>query len=598
MKSFYFLPTVWALSTISHAATTLESIVVTPTRTALSTDEALANVTVIDSKQLANLPLQDIGDILRTYADVDVVRSGGLGQNTSIFIRGSKSEHVLVLVDGVRINSSTFGGINIQNFLSDNIERIEVVKGARSSQYGSNAIGGVIQIFTKKKAENRTQLQMNIGSNNTVAGEIQNFSSKDNFSSFVHLGGLYTDGYPIFSDSPDNRGYKNQFSGGRLNYRSDNWDVSASVEQKSGRVEYLDFFSTTRLMNQTFDNRLSTLQAHYHWNDNQHTEFTLGQFDDNQQQSASSDYIQARRQEVTLKHDVQLKQHLLTAGLYGNQEKISSLSYGTAYDKTLNNTAFFLQDQIKWQDFSLLLAGRAEQLDQYGNHETGELSLGYHFNAMYRVFASVSQGFRAPSGNDLYGYGGNTNLRPERSLNQEIGLQVRGNKWNAAASIFQNRYTDLIDIICDISYTRCVGTNIDKANSRGIELSLNLEQETWAWRNQLHYLHTEDEGRQVELARRPARSVNSQLVLKHNLWQYGAEVQAKSHSKNSNYDDIQIPGFFVMNLFSTWQINSAFKLTARINNLSDTQYGLAADGTNGLYLAPGRNYQLGALFSY
>ena len=154
--SFVFLPAV-------AGAQSLGPVIVTATRTESPSTEVIASVDVIGGDELLRLPAADLGDALRLRAGVEVARLGGPGQQTSVFVRGTESNHVLVLVDGLRINPGTIGSASIQNIAPEQVERVEIVKGPRSALYGSDAIGGVINVITRKGAANGTSVQAGFG---------------------------------------------------------------------------------------------------------------------------------------------------------------------------------------------------------------------------------------------------------------------------------------------------------------------------------------------------------------------------------------------------------------------------------------------------
>ena len=169
-----------------YADTVLPTTIVTASRTSQAVNETLASVHVISQEQLAQHPSQDLGEILRFNTGIDVARLGGFGGQTSIFTRGTESNHTLVLIDGVRINSATSSQANIQNLTTDDIERIEIVKGAMSSLYGSDAIGGVINIITKTASKTETRAKLTGGSDKNVNGGLTQTIRNGDFSALIN----------------------------------------------------------------------------------------------------------------------------------------------------------------------------------------------------------------------------------------------------------------------------------------------------------------------------------------------------------------------------------------------------------------------------
>lgn len=589
MKS-RFLPLAAALALAPHSSlaadTELPAVVITATATPVSADSTLASVTVIGRDTLESARGQDLGDVLRLHAGIDVVRSGGRGQQTSVFLRGANSNQTLVLVDGVRINSGTYGGVNLQNLGLENIERIEVVRGPRSSLYGSDAIGGVINIITRQSTRNATAIRLSASRDETASGSFRQDLRAGAFSASVNAGGFYTDGYPLFSNNNAPRGYKNSELGAGLGWGDGRNSLRASYQKNSGRSEYLGFGNT--LLSQDFVNDVSRLEARAGLGDNLDSSLRVSLARDRIDQIDSTDFAHTERREVRWQNDLRAGAHLLTLGASYSDDDVSAVIFGGGYGDVINHHAVFLQDQFTAGALSLLLAARHESSEQFGDHQTGELATGLTFAEGQRLRASVSTGFRAPDGNQLYGFGGNPSLRPEESRNLEIGSEHHAGAWRFGTSVYRNDVDELIDY----DFGTAQMQNIRRARLEGIELTADFTQGHWSWRNQAGYLRPRDRDNDQDLSRRPRRSLGSQLEFRQERYRVGGEVIAKSRNDNSGFDSLVIPGHAVFNLHGQLQLDKNAHVALRIDNVADKTYGLAAAGGNGFYLAPPRTTTL------
>ncbi len=239
------------------------NVLVTATRYPEPLESALAPAFTINRDELDRSLATDVGEVLKFHAGVDVVRSGGPGQSTSVFIRGAESNHTLVLVDGVRINPGTIGTAALQNIAPELIERIEVVKGPRSTLYGSDAIGGVINLITRRdqRPGGHFSAQAGMGPYSTSQGNAQASLAGDQSSAGVSVSWLNSDGFPTHTASTTDRGYDNLSVS--ANARTQIGDVDAGVRywQASGSSEYSDFFLTP--VDQDFRDSVAAIDLGY-----------------------------------------------------------------------------------------------------------------------------------------------------------------------------------------------------------------------------------------------------------------------------------------------------------------------------------------------
>lgn len=570
-----------ASSAYAEETTSLSEIVVSATRTEQEIDKAMASVTVISREDIARNPALDVSDLLSNYGGLDVVRSGGQGQQTSIFLRGANSNQVLILVDGNRIGTASTGQPNIQFLRPDNIERIEIVRGPKSSLYGSEAIGGVINIITRKSSGPATSISLTGGNEGTFGGSFRQDNQSGKISSSVSVSGFYTDGYPLLETVSEDSGYRNTGLSAQLGYGDSNFGSSASYQQNTGRNEYLDFFLTPA--SQDFKNDFTTLEVHGKPVDAWSSKLTYSVSRENNDQNQSTDYLHTEREQIDWQNDLSLPgNNLLTAGATYYSNHIETVSFGSGYDITLNTTAFYLQDQWTLGAFSTLLAGRHESSSEYGNNNTGEATLGWNFNESLNTYATYSTGFKAPTAGDLFAPGfSNPDLKPEEAVNKEVGVKGVAGNWSFGIAAFRNDVDNLIN------YNGSMPVNIDEARLSGGELRFGYRQGGLRWSNEYAYVKAEDLQSGDDLSRRPRSSISSQLDYSFGRYNAGGQIIARSDSDNSAYDNVEVPGWAIGNLYVGMAVNKQVNLTLNVQNIADKTYGTAYTG-NQPYIAQPR----------
>lgn len=610
-----------AATPLAYAASsdTLDEVVVTATRVAQPLKQSLSSTTVITQEDIRNSQATDVATILRGVAGVEFSQNGGIGKATSLFLRGSESTQVLVLLDGVRINSATMDTTAIQDLMLDQIERIEVVRGNVSSLYGSEAIGGVVQIFTKKGSGTpRFNASAGAGSLNTQRAAAGFGGSVDNTDFHLQVSSLKTDGvsalnpaiYP--SANPDADGYRNTSVSANVRhaFNSDH-SVSASLFNSLGYNQYdsasgppTDANTNTQKLNKVslaVDDRFTDAwQSHlqyaqgvdeYHDYVNGAPVYSFG--------SPYSLYKTTNRQ-LTWQNTLQASSasQLLLGAENLVQNVDSDVTY-TVTQRTVNS--LFAGYTGNYGAHQVQANLRQDNNSQYGTANTGLLGYGFSFDEAWRATANYSSAFRAPTFNDLYypGYG-DANLKPEYAHNAEIGLHYGANDQRVDAVYFDNRTHDLIIWGPLPTPPSFYGpSNVNQARVNGMEITYGGQFGDTGVKASLTSQNPRDETAGQTLVRRA--KFHSSVALSHRAgaWQLGGEWL---HS-GEREDDFTDPNTFVtsrqmlaaynvLNLTAAYAINKELKLAMRADNLTD-QNDATAYGYNplGRTLFVGLNYQ-------
>jgi vitamin B12 transporter len=280
-------------------------------------------------------------------------------------------------------------------------------------------------------------------------------------------------------------------------------------------------------------------------------------------------------------------------GATGRWAEVESLSYGNKYDKSLNTAGYYLQHQYQANGLSTQAGVRVEDNQQFGTHTVGQFGVRYQLLPATSVYANVGSAFKAPTGNDLYGMGGNTQLKSEDSLSYEVGVdQQLLSNLNASLSVYQTKVKNLISF----NNQTFTAENIDKAKLTGGEFGLKYTLDNWFANAEYAYVDAQNETTHTQLLRRPHQK--GTLTLGWDNSKFGANASLIAQTKAQDWDPAHhVPGNVSANLHAYWQLNQYVKLFTNVQNLGNAKYKTAYDYGN-YYIASPRLATAGVTFSY
>ncbi len=595
----YRVPAIQTLSALSLFLTPLVSIqaqaedipeiIVTANRTANTVDETIAPVTIITRKDIDRLQAQSVVDVLKSTPGIDIRTSGGMGSSTSIFMRGTNSDHVLVLVDGVPYGSATLGTTPFQYIPVSQIERIEVVRGPQSSLYGSSAIGGIIQIFTNKEAHGQSfYADTGYGSDDTVEANA-GFSYGNETSSFnIGVGYIDTDGYDFLGDpnpanaDNDDDGFDNTSVSinGRHQF-NEQFTLSGSFLLADGENQY-DYtnglnLATTKTRTE-FKQQVASIVADLKINDIWSSQILVGQSkdeSDNYQYPYFGTTIEKSQFDTTKdnfswKNDFIIRdKDILTVGFDYLDESVDST---TNFDKDSRWTkGVFTQYQYYGEVFEIKGAWRYDDNQQFGSHNTGNIGFGFDLDEYVRVTVNYGTAYKAPTFNDLYypdvGYfKGNPGLKPEKSESFDFGLSGEYKNVNWSANFYTTSIRNLIE------YQYPTMKNINKANIDGVELSLGTQLFGWNIQGNISHTNPKNDETGNYLTNRSRDTFRLDLDSQYKNFTYGASVIAASKRYLDANNDNTLAGYGIMNIRSAWALTKNWTIKAKVDNLFDKEY--------------------------
>lgn len=570
-----------AVTAFSAHAEPLQPLVVTATRIATPLHQTVAPVIVIDRDQIERSLAADVAELLRFHAGLELGRNGGPGQTTSLFIRGSDSNHALVLVDGIEINPGTIGGAALQNISPQLIERIEIVKGPRSSLYGSEAIGGVINIITRQ-----TSGMIARGASGRYGTRELSLSAGEQWqrgSLAVSLSRLASDGFPtrIEPGLPD-RGYDNFSAGFNASIDAGASTFGLRHWHSTGNTEYFDFFLSP--LDQDYLNRATALEWRTPQRGRWDSTVSLSQIEDDIDQNQGADYVRTRRTVAEWQNTLQLApSHDLIAGIYLAREHTESLSFGTAFDERTDVDAVFVEDLFAVGRNRIALAARYTDHQGFGNHITWNAELAHDISQSVSLTAGAGSGFRAPDATDRFGFGGNPDLEPERSQSLELGARGRWGEHHASISGFRTEIDDLIEYVFDPVSFDGGNVNVARARITGIELRHEWATDLWRIATTALLQNPEDRAGGRQLARRAKRSLSLNMARMFGTHSIGLDLLATSRRPDSAFSETVNAGYLLASLNGRYRLGTHWMLQARLDNLLDTDYTTAAG-----FRTPGR----------
>ena len=558
---------------------TLEPVVVTATRTEVPASDVLASVDLIPRGELLRMPAADLADALRFVPGVEVARLGGPGQQTSLFLRGTESNHVLVLVDGLRMNPGTIGTAAIQNVAPGFVERIEVVKGPRSTLYGSDAIGGVINIVTRRGAAQADSVQAGYGDYGTRSASFSAGIGDERAEASIAASWLDSTGFPTRSGDDTDRGYENTSFTAFARTGAGAVDLSLSAWHAAGTSEYSDFFVTP--VDQDFENSALALAAEFAPSGDWSSKLTVAHAVDDLEQNQSNDYLDTDRNTVDWQNDFALSPaQTLTAGVLWQDEEAEAESFGAPYAADTATSQLYLQDQARFGPHRLLLGAAYTDHETFGGHATWNAEYGLAFGEGSLVTVAAGTAFRAPDATDLYGSGGNPDLDPEESGSVELGWrQAIDERQSFSLTAFRNDIDELIEfVVTDPVTFDGENRNVAKARIEGVEAAWQYRGERWVARAAATWQDPRDRTTDARLLRR-ARENYTAAVARH--FGDGHEIAIDLLYAGERRDfgfpaPVVLPAYWLANLSAKVALGERFTLVARMENLFDEDYELAS----------------------
>ena len=545
-------------------------IIVTATRTKIPLDDAIVPVAVITRENIELSLAIDLAELLRFEAGVDIGRNGGPGQTTSVFLRGTESNHTLVLIDGVRINPGTIGGAAIQHISPEVIERIEIVKGARSALFGTDAIGGVINVITRRATDAHFESGAGVGSFDSQSAYLSAGNRGDDSEFGITVDWQSTDGFSPRSDADIDRGYDNITANLYAARNIGRSEISLRHWRAEGNVEYLDFFLTP--VDQDFENSTTAITLETSVSDAATSKLIVSQVQDHSRQSQSADFVESDRLSVDWQYTHAFTDHTMTAGLFASDENAKTLSFGAGFDEDTAVRAAFLQDQWTHGPHRTFVALRLTNHETFGSQTSWNAEYAIDISAAWTVSAGLGRAFRAPDATDRFGFGGDPELQPEVSNEAQLGLRFApGGRHRVDLEV----YTNTIDELIEFDFQTFTLKNIDQAEIRGAQLDYVYQGDTFSLRAGVVRQQADNRTTGSRLLRRAEESMT--LSYLQDIGEHRLGISVLASGDREDFGGVRLAGYVLTNITGQIRLGKSWQLNARIENLFDRRYETAAN---------------------
>lgn len=594
------LSAIFASQTFAQTAATLDPVVVTATRTAVPLTEVLADVSIVDRDQIERSGAASVSDVLARLPGITINQTGGPASTTGVFIRGAESRFTAVFVDGVRIDSQSTGGATWEAIPLAQVERIEVLRGPAAAVYGSDAMAGVVQIFTREGEQGfHPTIRVGIGSYNTR--EIST-SLRGGEGDVTYSLGLAEDKSDGFDAQPngtnhDRDGYRNRSFSGRLGWKvQPGQKLELTVLDNDQKVGY-DGYLSVPPTNDIAKHHLQTVGVNWssRWSDDWSTRLGMTKGTDRYETTPSVYLTETQVTTYLLHNELRLASGLLTADLERRDDELQNSSTRPSANTNRSQNAVALGYGIKAGDHSLQANARHDDDSEFGGKSTGALAYGYAISPTLRATASTGTAFRVPTLFQRFSIYGTSDLKAETSNNHEIGLRWLSGADRASVVMYHNDVDNLINYVSgpgscingvgqypgcygNTGHARMTGTTISGGTLVGnVNLGASVD---WM------------DPRNLDTGKVLARRARNQAMLTADApladWRVAGELQYVGERFDNASNTTRLAPYNLINVSASKQIDRDWKLLAKVNNLNDKNYVLA----NG-YATAGRTFYLG-----
>ncbi|MBS3998217.1 MAG: TonB-dependent receptor [Hydrogenophaga sp.] len=588
------------LATLSHAQTSIASLdetMVTATRVQQPLTDVVADVTILDRTQIERTGATGLADVLARVPGVAFARNGGPASTTSVYVRGAESRFTAVFVDGVRIDSQSTGGATWNAIPLAQVERIEVVRGPAAAVYGSDALGGVIQIFTRKGETGFSPaIELGAGSHGSRKVDISLAGGQGAWDYSLGVSQQSSDGFNAQpAANPDRDGYRNSAVSARLG-----WQVNAghrvefTLLDSDVNAQY-DGFRSTNDDRGLHDLRATGLNWSARWSDRYKTQVSVTRSRDRYETTPSPYLTDTRIDSYLWLNEWQVGGHQFTAALERREDELKNAS--TTPTMTARH-----QDGIAlgygWRQgaHSLQVNARLDDDSEFGQQTNGSAAYAFAFLPNWRALASAGTAFRAPTLFQRFSMYGTPDLRPETSRNIEAGVKYEAGSDSFSAVLYRNKVRDLIAYgtsVTSCAYRLGCYGNTDLAQYSGLTLAGSTKAGSVMLGGSLDFQNPKDvsvgkpnSGKQ--LARRARQMLTLTADAPMGAWQLGGEVQLVGERFNNASNTQRLPGYGVLNLSASTALTPEWSFVGRVDNLGDKDYQTALG-----YATGGRTVYLG-----
>ena len=600
------------------ADTTLKTsdVFVTATRTLIPKKNVIADITLISEEEIKLAGYSSLPELLQRQPGIEISNNGGQGKVSTLFLRGASSTHSVILLDGIRIDSATAGLTAIENIPLSQIEKIEIVRGPASSLYGQDAIGGVIQIFTKKGLNGfKPYISFGYGKYNTSIAQGGIRGGDDTTSYAINLSSQNSTGFSAFEPNTNPAATANIYNLDKDGYR--NKSVSASLSHKINEKLDINFQYFLSQGKNKYDNRYANWDPSIDWKNTQDQESLSGTVNSQLTNYWKSslrvglgidDYVEKQRyisgatrevdnvyktiqNQITWQNDLILPLGSLVL-LYDKLDQKINVTDTSYSKKDRQNDAYMIGYNLNQANHNFQANVRKDFNSVYRDATTGNIGYSYAIDSNWSIASSFGTAFRSPTFNYLYaGSNANPDLQPEKSKNIEAQLKYQSDAEFFSFVTFKNKITDFIISNGTTGYRPY---NINTAEIYGATVSSSHFINHFQVKSSFTVQSPMNESADKYLPRRSNFFGTVGLNYFIQNWNLGFEATGSGNRYNDAENLFNIPGYIKTNLFADYQITKNLAMNARVDNVLGKNYTYAYEGnptTDGFrYQTPSQSF--------
>ena len=579
---------------------TLPEVVVTATRVLQPLTDLVADVTIVDRGQIQRSGAAGLGDVLARLPGIEMARNGGLGGITSVFLRGAETRFTAVFIDGVRVDSQGTGGASWDVIPLSQVDRIEVLRGPAGAVYGSDAIGGVIQIFTRKgEGPPSPYVGLSLGTYGTTKAEAGVSGSQGSWDYSLGLVRQESKGFNVMqSRNSDDDGYTSESLAARVGLElnaAHRLDLSVLSSQLN--AQYDSQFGAINVDDRTLKKlQTSALSWRAQWSADYSSTVSVNRSQDRYETLPSPDLTVTNMTGYLFQNEYRRQGHVLTWTLERRDNELSN-SETTPRDSSHFQNALALGYGLSGSGHSVQLNLRHDIDSVFGPQTTGALGYGYALTPNWRVKAAAGTAFRAPTLYQRFSPYGAADLLPETGRNLDLGLNYAEGPRAFGLTVYQNNVSNLIQYegntgTCPANdpldpFGGCYA-NTAKARYQGMTLTWRYLIGNVTLSGSLDLQDPRDSVTGKLLARRAQQHGKLAAETRVRGWAVGAELQASGLRYNNAGNTTELPGYALLGLRAESQVAKNWTLLVRLDNATDAKYELAQG-----YASAGRSLYAG-----
>lgn len=578
----------------AESGRSLEPVVVTASRSPEALSSVLADVSVLEREAIEQAGTVGLAELLARLPGVEFARNGGPGAVTSVFLRGGENRHTAVYLDGVRLDAQATGGVLWEQIPLEQLERIEVLRGPAAALYGSDAVAGVIQLFTRRgQGPARPSLSASVGSQGLRQAQASVSGAQGDLDYALSLAGGRSEGEnarPGFN--PDEDGWSRRSGSARLGWRLDGVHrLEARLLESRLRSGYDGFLPGVDDENR-HRLRSAGLDWQARWDDRAQTRAQVDESESVYESQPDGYRTETRLRNLLLQHAHRLGAHRLSVAVERREDRLvnPATAFGARLEGERHQDALGLGWRLDLGDHGLQAQLRHDEDSEFGGQDTGSLAWGWAFASGWRAGASAATSFRAPTLFQRFSEFGRPELEAEKGRNLEASLRWAGDGREASLHAWRNRLRQLIGFgeagACASPFG-CFA-NTGRAELEGLTLAGRQTLGPVDLQASLDWLDARNEDTGRRLARRAPRQAKLGALARLQGWTLGAELQASAARFDDAANTRRLGGYTLLNLHASARLAAGLNLVARLDNVGDKDHELART-----YPALGRRAEIG-----